>query len=172
MTQDIDTKKLISRLEQVLDIFGADPARWPVSERAALEALVETQHQARLLLGEAQALERVMEAAPVVKASDALKARIVTTAANDPEREASVVPITASPGRSGQSLRVRRVTLMWPAAALAASFAFGLYLGVSGVGGQAFEGTFQIAAFNGSGGEADNISWLDDSTGPDSEDLL
>jgi hypothetical protein len=172
MTQGKDTKKQIARLEQVLDTFGANPARWPVSDRAALEVLVETQHQARRLLDEAQALERVMDVAPMVKASDALKARIVTAAINDPEREASVVPISASPDRPEYSLRARRAALMWPAAALAASFAFGLYLGVSGVGGQAFEDAFQISAISGSGGDADTISWLDDSNGSDAEDLL
>lgn len=172
MTQDNDTKKQLARLEYVLDTFGASPARWPAPERAALEQLVETQNQARKLLSEAQALERVMDAAPVIKASDALKARIVTTAVNDPVHEASVVPIMASPGRSGHSIHAPRITLMWPAAALAASFAFGLYLGVSGVGGQAFEGTFQIAAINSAGGDAEAISWLDDSTEPDLEDLL
>lgn len=170
--QSKGTKKQLARLEQVLDTYGADPSRWPVPERAALEVLVETQHQARKLLSEAQALEHVLDAAPVVKASDALKARIVAAAANDPVREASVVPVTASPGRSRHSIRLRRVTLMWPAAALAASFAFGLYLGVSGVGGEAFEGVFQIAAINGAGGDAEAISWLDDNAGLDSEDLL
>lgn len=172
MTQDKDTKKYLARLEEVLDTFGADPARWPVSERAALEALAETQDQARRLIGEAQALERVMDSAPALKASDALKARIVAAAANDPVREARVVPITTSPGRSGHSLRVRRAALMWPAAALAASFAFGLYLGVSGVGGQAFESAFQVAAINGAAGDAEAFSWLEDDSGPDAEDLL
>ncbi len=170
--QDKDTKKGLARLEEVLDTFGADPARWPVSERAALEALAGTQDQARRLIDEAQALERVMDTAPVLKASHALKARIVAAATNDPVREASVVPITASPGRSGHSLRARRIALIWPAAALAASFAFGLYLGVSDLGGQAFEGAIRVAGINVSGGDADTISWLDDRAGPDEEDLL
>ncbi len=170
--QDKDTKKGLARLEEMLDTFGADPARWPVSERAALEALAGTQDQARRLIDEAQALERVMDTAPVLKASHALKARIVAAAANDAVREARVLPITASPGRSEHSLRVRRSALMWPAAALAASFAFGLYLGVSGVGGQAFEGAFQIAAINGAGGDEEAIFWLEDDSGPDAEDML
>ena len=59
--QDKDTKKYLARLEEVLDTFGADPARWPVSERAALETLAETQDQARGLIGEAQALELGMD---------------------------------------------------------------------------------------------------------------
>jgi len=172
MTQDKDTKNDLARLAEVLDTFGADPARWPVSERAALEALAGTQDQARRLIGEAQALERVMDAAPELRASNALKARIVSAAANDPVREARVVPITASPVRSGHSLRVRRASLIWPAAALASSFVFGLYLGVSGVGGQVFEGAFQVAAINGAGGDAEAISWLEDDSGPDAEDLL
>ena len=172
MTQGRDPKKQIARLVEVLDTFGANPARWPVSERTALETIVNTQHQARKLLGEAQALEHVMDAAPVVKASAALKARIVAAATIDPVREASVVPITASPGRSGHSLRARRIALIWPAAALAASFAFGLYLGVSDLGGQAFEGAIRVAGINVSGGDADTISWLYDRAGPDEEDLL
>ncbi len=172
MTQDRDIKKQIARLEQVLDIYGANPGRWPVAERAGLEVLVETQPQAQRLLGEAQALEQVMASSPAHKASDTLKARIVAAAVKDTEREARVVPITAASVRSGPSLDKRRARLIWPAAALAASFAFGLYLGVAGIGGQTFDGALQIALINGSGGDADTISWLDDSTGTEAEDLL
>ncbi len=172
MTLHKDTKTQIFRLEEVLDIYGANPARWPSRERAGLEMLVETQAQARALLGEAQALEQVMASTPVLRASDALKARILTAATNDSEREARVVPIAAAPVQSAPSQRVRRTTLIWPAAALAASFAFGLYLGVAGVGGQTFDSAFQIATINGSGGDADSVSWLDDGTSSDAEDLL
>lgn len=172
MTQDKDTKTQITKLAEVLDIYGANPSRWPAQERAGLEVLVKTQSQAQALLGEAQALEQVMASAPALRASDALKARILTAAASDSEREARVVPITAAPVRSGPSPRVQRATLIWPAAALAASFAFGLYLGVAGFGGQTFDGAFQIATINGSGGDADSISWLDDGTSSDAEDLL
>lgn len=172
MTQDNDIRAQLGRLEEVLDIYGANPARWPERERAGLEALAKTQGRARVLVGEAQALEKVMAAAPLLSASDGLKARIVSAAANDRERQARVVPITAKPVRSGALARARRATLIWPAAALAASFAFGLYLGVAGVGGPAFDGAFQIAAMDEAGADADAASWLDDGASTDAEDLL
>ena len=54
------TQKDMKRLEQVLEIFGADSDRWPVSERAELEALIEHDDQARRLIGEAHALSSLM----------------------------------------------------------------------------------------------------------------
>ena len=163
--------KDLARLEEVLEVFGANTARWPVSERAALVVLVETQSQARRLFEEMQALERVMDVAPTLNASEALKARIVTAAITDSQHGACVIPIRTASVDEDYSFSARRVSAMWPAAALSASLALGLYLGVSGVGGQAFESAIQISSIS-NAGDAENIYWVDDGNGSDAEDLL
>lgn len=164
-------KKDIARLEEVLEVFGANTARWPVAERTALELLVETQGEARRLFGEMQALERVMDVAPTLNASDALKARIITAAITNSDHEPRVIPLRPASVDEDHSNSAHRVTTLWPAAALAASLALGLYLGVSGVGGQAFESAIQISSIS-NAGDSDNISWVDDGNGSDAEDLL
>lgn len=171
MTQGKDMNKDLARLEEVLEVFGANTSRWPVTERAALEVLVETQNQARQLFDEMQALERVMDVAPTFNASDALKTRIVTAAITNSDHEPRVIPIRPASVDEDYSYTARRVTAMWPAAALAASLALGLYLGVSGVGGQAFESAIQISSIS-NVGDSNDISWVDDGNGSDAEDLL
>jgi len=173
MTQAKNIEKELARLETVLDIFGSDPNRWPARERVALEALIETNADARRLLGEALALARVMDTAPASKASASLKSRITTAVIEDTGRDARIIPIQAARTRSMQPLSVRRGgRAMWSAAALAASFAFGLYMGVAGIGGTAVDGAFQIAPNGTSGGDADSISWLEDGAGADEEGPL
>jgi hypothetical protein len=170
MTKDIRFE--LARLEQVLDTFGAEPSRWPEPERCSLEHILKTQPAARQLHAEASALARVMDAVPAISASDALKARIVAAAVTDPVRDARVVPITASPASLARHGKSSGVSTIWPAAALAASFAFGLYLGVAGIGGQAFQGAFQVSGLGGNPSDAEGITWLDDGAEPDAGDVL
>ncbi|MFQ5625388.1 MAG: hypothetical protein ACE5FM_01895 [Methyloligellaceae bacterium] len=173
MTQDQNAQLNLAWLETVLDTFGSDPNRWPAHERGALEALIETNADARRLLGEALALARVMEAAPASKASASLKSRITTAINEDTGRGARIVPLQAALTRSMNSLYARsRGRAMWSAAALAASFAFGLYLGVAGIGGTAVDGAFRIAVDGTSGSNAGSISWLEDDAGADEEEPL
>ena len=162
MTQGNNIQPELTRLESVLDTFGADPRRWPDSERRILEALIESNADARLLLEEARAVARVMDAAPVSKASAALKSRIVAAAIDDAGRDARIVPIRTARPRGAQSTSARRMGALWPAAALAASFAVGLYLGAAGVGGTAIDGAFEIAMSGASGSDADSIPWLEE----------
>ena len=169
MTKHKDIKQKLLHLEHALDVFGPEMKRWRKRERAALEGFVQSHPKARQLLQEAKALAEVMDAAPDHAASDALKARIVAAAVNDSRREARVVPIAASVHRTGHGRRAWPIAAMWPAGALAASFAFGLYLGVSGIGGQAFDNSLQIVALNGDAVDSDDTSWFD---GGDGEDQL
>lgn len=165
-----DTKHMLARLERVLDTYGPESARWPASEREPLMALSRTEPEGRRLLAEAQALARVMDALPPVSANDALKARIVTAAISDPEHDARVVPISAGMKSFPRTDAPEPFRKVWPAAALAASFAIGLYLGVAGIGGQTFETAVRISGLSSAGGESDNIHWLEDGSG--SEDVL
>lgn len=173
MKEDKDIQRQLTRLERVLDIFGTDQKRWPEHERGALEMLIETNADARRLIGEARALARAMDAAPAPKASASLKSRIAAAILEDTGRSAHTVPFQRAQTRSMHSLPTRRgVRVMWPAAALAASFALGLYLGVAGIGGTAVDGAFQVINSGISGGDAGSISWLDDDARIDEEGLL
>ena len=173
MTQDQNAQLKRARLETVLDTFGSDPNRWPAHERGALEAFIETDADARRLLGEALALTRVMQAAPASKASAGLKSRIAAAINEDTGRGARIVPIQAARTRSAQPLSMRRRhRAVWSAAALAASFAFGLYMGVAGIGATTLDSAFQIAPNGTSGGDAGSISWLEDGAGADEEGSL
>ncbi len=162
MTKGNNVQRKLTRLEGVLDTFGADSRRWPGAERRTLEALIEKNADARRLLGEASAMARLMDAAPAPEASAALKSRIVAAAIRGAGRDARVVPIKAARSRTAQSASARRMGAIWPAAALAASFAFGLYLGAADIGGAAVDGAFEIAMSGVSNTDADSISWLDD----------
>lgn len=168
MTKNSEQK--LARLELVLDVYGPDNTRWPADERPQLMSLCETDPQARRLLAEANALSQVMNAAPKVSASDDLKARIVAAATSDPSHQAKVVPISTARSRSDGPNVSRRFAPVWPAAALAASFAFGLYLGVAGVGSPAVEGAMRVSGLAGTVNDTDGITWLEE--GADSEDVL
>lgn len=169
MKQDGNIKNKLDRLKHVLDTFGADSTRWPVADRTALEAHAGTNKSAARLVNEAKALARVMNAAPELHASAALREQIVAAALDDPGREVTVVPFASA---RRQVFSSQRTASMWPAAALAASFAFGLYMGVSGFGGAAVESVFQVAMTETSGNDAGSISWLVESAGGDEEGLL
>lgn len=67
----------IDRLRQVLDSYGARPEMWPSSEREAALALVLSTPEAKALLEEAEALDRMLDAAPQIEPSAALRARIL-----------------------------------------------------------------------------------------------
>lgn len=161
MTKGNNIQRELLRLGSVLDTCGTDPKRWPVSERHKLEVLVGKNSDAGQLLKEARALARVMDAAPVSKASAALKSRIVAAAIKEGGRDVRIVPIEVERTGRVRPIYARRARALWPAAALAASFAFGLYLGVAGIGGNAVDGAFDIAMSGVSGSDADNISWLE-----------
>ena len=168
-------KQKLARLGEVLDVYGADLSRWPETDRRALQTFIEVDAQARELHREAQALAKVMDAAPSMRASADLKAGIVAAATSDEHHEAKVVPIDAGrrPGKPGAS--PGQSMPLWPAAALAASFALGVYLGVSGVGGIELDNALRLAELNdGSGAEEAGYAepWLDGNGGGDAGGLL
>ena len=171
----ISRDQKLARLGEVLDVYGAESSRWPDAEREALEAFIEADSQARRLYREAQALAHVMEAAPSMQASAELKAGIVASVTGDRQRAAKVVPIDAARTSGERRARPDRSTQLWPAAALAASFALGVYLGISGIGGIELDNALRLAALNnGSGAEEAGYAepWLDGNAGGDAEGLL
>ena len=76
----------VAALAALLEAYGADPARWPQEKRRAAEQLVARDPRARALLGEAQALDRLLDAAPGAEAGRvaALSTRILAAAALEP----------------------------------------------------------------------------------------
>jgi len=110
--------KQSARLTGLMEAFGADPARWPPEERQ-LAALVSAAD-----LGEAREI-------------DAILAHAAQPSIDEARRMAAMSRIMmAAAGTKAVSVpRPRRAWSAWaPAAtALAASFAFGIYLGSAGL---------------------------------------
>lgn len=156
----------------MIDAYGADPSRWPDASREDATRLLEQDAAARSLHAEHLALEKVLAASPAMNASQALKDRIVAAAVNDGEVEARVVPIGAGKRAPGQAATPGRAGTYWPAAALAASFACGLYLGIAGLGDVAYQGAVQVSGLSVDAVDGDAGSWLDFNPGIGSEGIL
>jgi len=76
----------LAELEQLLDVYGGDRVRWPAEARTGAAQLVARDAGARRLLAEAEALDRVLERAPLpaVTVEAALAERIVAAAQRSP----------------------------------------------------------------------------------------
>ena len=160
------TQKDMKRLEQVLEIFGADSDRWPVSERAELEALIEHDDQARRLIGEAHALSSLMAHAPAGADTAPLTARILAQAnthAVEPSR----------PRQSGFASFLERLgrrlgldgnlAADWsPAAVMTAALALGIYLGASGMAQPVVGQAVTLASIAGTAEDAENLFGTDE----------
>src|SRR5215470_13350834 len=72
--------------ERLLDVYGSDRTRWPVDARASAGQLAARDPAARRLLGEAEALDRVLERAPLpsLASEAALADRIIAAAQRTP----------------------------------------------------------------------------------------
>ncbi|MEC9368121.1 MAG: hypothetical protein VX871_05450 [Pseudomonadota bacterium] len=165
MTQKQTKPGAIGRLEEVLAARGAEPARWPDADRTKLQGLCASDLEARRLLGEAAALDRVLRASPAGSPSVALKQRIVAAAVADKSNPARVVPMPAA-RRNVRSAAPFSSRGYWPAAALAASFALGIYVGAFALGDNAVE-----LAMGGStvSDRADTLALFSDLTGSEAE---
>jgi hypothetical protein len=143
----------LAELESLLDAYGGDRARWPADRRAAGEALIKDDVAARRLLDEARALDRVLAHAPLPETASlkGIEDRIVAAALAErlagghavdrglmpPEaRKASTVIGLPHRARTGQATAphpqlARRPSRWQPAAALAASLALGVVVGLA-----------------------------------------
>lgn len=68
------------RFEHLADAYGGDLRRWPETEREAARALAAADLQAAALLHEADGLDALLDAAPRVAASHALRERVIAAA--------------------------------------------------------------------------------------------
>jgi hypothetical protein len=75
-----------AELEHLLDVYGGDRSRWPTEARNAAGHLVARDAPAQRLLAEAEALDRLLERAPLpaLAREVALTDRIITAALRSP----------------------------------------------------------------------------------------
>lgn len=75
-----------AEFEQLLAVYGSDRARWPVEARKEAALLVAKSAEARRLLAETEALDRVLDHAPLpsLAGEAALSARILAAAQRSP----------------------------------------------------------------------------------------
>jgi hypothetical protein len=105
----------IERFRSLLEAYGANPARWPETERVAALLFAEQSAEARDALQEAAAFDSLLDMAETQATTRALEDRILATFAERP-------PAQLSPW----------FTLGWiPAAAAACSLALGLAVGAA-----------------------------------------
>lgn len=135
----------LAEFERLLDVYGGARTRWPAEARAAAAQLVGRDARARQLLAEAEALDRVLERAPLpgLAVEAALAERIVGAAQRSPRivktapGRAAVLPMAADGGGARKARLSWKRQLLRPdlraAAVLAASLAAGVFIGMSSV---------------------------------------
>lgn len=131
----------LTRFETLIEAYGARPERWPESERAAALDFLKRTPQAQTRLGEAAALDRVLDQAATAPVSRALEDRILAS-----------MPVRAARGR----LWFGRPAWI-PAAAFGCSLALGGIVGVfvPAMAGISDDALAQMAAFNALVGASD-----------------
>ncbi len=112
------------RLQVVLDAYGADPRRWPEGDRRDLAELLQGVPGP---VSEASQIDRVLAAATAPAGESASFDAILSAAASEAPRQENIVLFR--PRAPHQAT----VPFRWLAAVpLAASLAFGIYVGSSG----------------------------------------
>ena len=172
-----------AEFERLLDVYGADRTRWPVDARTAAAQLVANDAEARRLLAETEALDRVLQKAPVpaLAAEAALAERIVVAALRSPRMvklppsseaaagpaepvQAAAVPSAA--GRSLPGLGGRRLRLLSREAGavgfLAASLVIGVVIGNSSLPPEILPALADIAGLSSDGDELVQIALSDE----------
>jgi hypothetical protein len=102
MTNMSNTSMTLADLERLLDVYGGDRTCWPADARAAAAQLVARDAKARRLLAEAEALDRVLERAPLpaLAIEAGLADRIVAAARRSPR----MVKIAGAEAAAGPEL--------------------------------------------------------------------
>ena len=134
MTNKTGPQMTLPDFEYLLDVYGADRTRWPLSARAGTVALLAADAAARRLLAEAVALEDVLSNSPEpdAAATAALADRIMASTRRAPRLVASTDKVArpAQPVRSsGASMGTADRDLWRGAALMAASLIIGIFVG-------------------------------------------
>ena len=169
----------IEALKSLLEIYGADRSRWPARDRLKFAELLADHHDARQVMAEAEALDRLLDMAPEPKAAEltSLSARILSAAAATPQRTpaGNVTPLSAAakPRSQPSKFRPRRV-VDWPAAALmAASLVLGIFAGTNGYLGDVTGSDTELAqSADNDQSDASALAFGTDAAGLLEEDLL
>ena len=162
----------VADLEHLLDVYGSDRTRWPVDARTGAGQLATRDRTARRLLGEAEALDRVLERAPLpsLAREAALADRIISAAQRSPRivrLDETSVPATAAenvirwPGARSSSQWLRSDTGR-VAGLFAASLLCGIYFGLSNIAQGALENVAGIALGTNSGPTLAQLDPLDE----------
>jgi len=120
----------LERLREIVEAYGASPARWPQGERPAAEALASSSPEAQSLVAEAARFDALLDMAPAEAPSAALTERLM---AARPRAVAPLVP--ARPQKEKGFLRGLLETVWpygsaaFPAGTLAAALVMGIALG-------------------------------------------
>jgi hypothetical protein len=137
MTNAIGNTMTLTEFERLLEVYGSDRTRWPVAARANAGQLVARLPAARRLLAEAEALDRVLERAPMTSLAReaALAERIIAAARRSPRMVATSAAMRppAGAGESPDQPRwlTPRTAFGGAAGALAASLVLGVLIGLS-----------------------------------------
>ncbi len=134
----------LERLQHLLDVHGANVARWPADEARALPTFAATSPTARAMLAEARAFDEVLKRAPNTPANriGSLTDKIVAGATLASQSPAAPARAVAQPPPKRAMQRSR-----WPAiAAMAASLLIGVYAGFNGWAPQALQEVAWLSA--------------------------
>jgi hypothetical protein len=177
MTSMNNMSMTVAEIGQLLDVYGADRMRWPTEARAAAAQLVARDAEARRLVAEAEALDRVLGSAPLpgLAVEAVLAERIVAAAQRSPRivkledaRPAAAAPVQAvglpgaaapSPRRAWLHSREARAIGL-----LAASLVIGVVLGSSELTPQLLPELADIAGFTSDSGGLIQVALSDEVT--------
>ncbi len=171
MTSSDRTAMTLNDLEAALEAYGADRTRWPAPLRHALSTIISTNPEAERMLREAEAFDRLLDAAPTLSADAVarLAGRIDEAAMRQP-RLVGAEGMPKAPLSSGPQRRpIRRFDHAMAAMALAASLVFGILVGQSPVVDPAAQ---LLIGSSGDDGSGPQIASVDDADGLLEEDLL
>jgi hypothetical protein len=177
MTSMSNMSMSVAEIEQLLDVYGADRMRWPTEARAAAAQLVAKDAEARRLVAEAEALDRVLGSAPVpgLAVEAVLAERIVAAAQRSPRivKLDDARPVAAAPVQTvsmpvAATASPRRVWLLGRHARavglLAASLVIGVVLGSSELTPQLLPELADITGFTSDSGGLIQVALSDEVT--------
>lgn len=151
---DATRQNELETFRSLLDAYGADRARWPAGAARRWESLLRSDSEARRLLAEAAAFDRLLDQAATEAdespASRALADRILASAAARPLLRPSPLPgnvTVLAPRRAPPPPRFARRTEWRAAALLAASLLCGLYIGQQGLGDDLLSSASETVGF-------------------------
>jgi hypothetical protein len=124
-----DTQARMDRLQAVLAAYGADSVRWPESERELAPLLAAAHPEVAAALEEARCLDSALARASRPVAPAAAADRLVASASQTPGNVVAFARLGATPSAAPRTALSSRLAV---ATSLAASLAFGIYLGASG----------------------------------------